>query len=92
MSLPCKPIEAALRWKAMEKRIVDYIIKADTEPAKLAKEVTDMLHQGYLPYGSPCENGGGTVWQAMVKYEDEPSAPSPKTSVPTPMYKGIEVK
>ena len=56
----------------IEKRIVDYVIKADANPAKLAREVADMLKHGYQPYGSPCENGGGTVWQAMVKYDDEP--------------------
>jgi hypothetical protein len=69
----------------MENRIVDYIIKASSEPAKLAKEVSDMLEQDYQPYGSPCENGGGTVWQAMVKYGQ-------KRSIPTPMYKGTESK
>jgi hypothetical protein len=61
----------------METRIVDYIIKAAADPAKLASEVAGMLKQGYQPYGSPCENGGGTVWQAMVKYDDEPSVPDP---------------
>jgi hypothetical protein len=76
----------------MEKRIVDYIIKADANPAKLASEVAGMLEHGYQPYGSPCENGGGTVWQAMVKYDEEPRGPNPRMSNPTPMYKGIEVK
>ena len=65
----------------MEKRIVDYIIKADANPAKLAREVAGMLEHGYQPYGSPCENGGGTVWQAMVKYDSESSIQNPKTSV-----------
>lgn len=69
----------------MEKRIVDYIIKADASPAKLASEVAGMLKQGYQPYGSLCEYGSGTVWQAMVKYEEEPTVPNPKTSIPKPM-------
>ena len=76
----------------MEKHIVDYIIKADADPIKLAREVAGMLKQGYQPYGSLCENGGGTVWQAMVKYDEEPRVPHPNVSNPTPMYKGIEVK
>jgi hypothetical protein len=71
----------------MEKRIVDYIIKAEANPAKLAQDVAGMLTQGYQPYGSPCENGGGTVWQAMVKYDDEP-----KFANPILMYKGTEGK
>ena len=55
----------------MENRIVHYIIRADADPTKLAKAVSDMLKLDYQPYGSPCENGGGTVWQAMVKYGPE---------------------
>jgi hypothetical protein len=70
----------------MEKCIVDYILKANADPAKLAREVAGMLKQGYQPYGSPCENGGGTVWQAMVKYDQEP-----RLANPTPMSKGTEV-
>jgi hypothetical protein len=62
----------------MQKRIIDYIIKAETEPAILAREVAGMLKHGYQPHGSPCENGGGTVWQAMVKYDgDEPNFANP---------------
>ena len=71
----------------MENRIVDYIIKAASEPAKLAKEVSDMLKHDYQPYGSPCENGGGTVWQVMVKYGQEQ-----KRLSPTAMPKGTESK
>ena len=76
----------------MEKRVVDYIIQANADPAKLACEVTGMLKQGYQPYGSPCENGGGVVWQAMVKFDEEPRFPDPSTSNPTPLPKGIEAK
>ncbi len=70
----------------MEKRVLDYIIKAEADPAKLAKEVSEMLQQDYQPYGSPCENGGGVVWQAMVKY-----GPTARGANPTPMHKGVEI-
>ena len=64
----------------MEKRIVDYVIKADSDPAKLASQVAGMLTHGYQPYGSPCENGGGMVWQAMVKFDQEARSPNPTPS------------
>jgi len=74
----------------MEKRIIDYIVKAESDPAKLARDVSEMLKLDYQPYGSPCENGGGVVWQAMVKYDQ--GDPDRALSRPTPMYKGTPIE
>ena len=76
----------------MEKRIVEYIIRAEADPAKLAKDVSELLKNDYQPYGSLCENGGGTVWQAMVKYGPGENGPEVQRSIPTPMDKGTEIK
>tara|TARA_Y100000310_G_C20574296_1_gene759692 strand:+ start:1095 stop:1271 length:177 start_codon:yes stop_codon:yes gene_type:complete len=58
----------------MDKRIVNYCLKTkDTlikdDPKTIAMVVTELIEDGWQPFGSPFVDEDGQDCQAMVKYE-----------------------
>ena len=57
----------------MNKKIVDYRVIAANFYALLGREVSDMIKQGWQPYGDPYSTvyqGSNNHYQAVVKYEE----------------------
>lgn len=55
------------------KRIIEYRTARDSNIDGLDRKVTEMIEQGFQPFGSPyvTEAGEFLACQAMVRYEDD---------------------